>query len=129
MVSSRQSGRAGRAKQKAVAPVPVELLEQFLAQVEYKDAESIFGESDLAGQLKTMLAERMLSAELNHQVINEEDGGKNHRNGSNPKKVLKPDGELSLDMQHDQLSSFKPKPVVKHQRRTSAFDDHVISMY
>jgi putative transposase len=42
-----------------------------LAQVENKDAESILGESGLAGQLKKMLAERMLSAELNHHLANE----------------------------------------------------------
>jgi hypothetical protein len=35
-----------------------------LAQVENKAAESMFGENGLAGQLKKMLAERMLSAEL-----------------------------------------------------------------
>jgi putative transposase len=35
-----------------------------LTRVENRDAESILGESGLAGQLKKMLAERMLSAEL-----------------------------------------------------------------
>jgi putative transposase len=75
-------------KQKTAYPFPVELIDQLLAQVENKDAESILGESGLAGQLKKMLAERTLSAELNHHFANEEDGGKNHRNGSSPKKVL-----------------------------------------
>lgn len=63
-------------KQKAAYPFPVELIDQLLAQVENKDAESILGESGLAGQLKKMLAERMLSAELNHYLANEEDGSK-----------------------------------------------------
>ena len=39
-------------KQKAAYPFPVELIDQLLAQVENKDAESILGESGLAGQLK-----------------------------------------------------------------------------
>jgi putative transposase len=42
------------------------LIDQLLAQVQNKDAESILGESGLAGQLKKQLAERMLAAELNH---------------------------------------------------------------
>ena len=115
-------------KQKAAYPFPVELIDQLLAQVENKDAESILGESGLAGQLKKMLAERMLSAELNHHLANEEGGSKNHRNGSSPKKVLTPGGELNLDIPRDRLSSFEPKLVAKHQRRISGFDDHVISM-
>jgi len=36
--------------------------------VQNKDAESILGESGLAGQLKKQLAERMLAAELSHPV-------------------------------------------------------------
>ena len=37
---------------------PDELIDQLLAQVQNKDAESILGESGLAGQLKKQLAER-----------------------------------------------------------------------
>ncbi|MDP1211694.1 hypothetical protein Q6268_29290, partial [Klebsiella pneumoniae] len=55
---------------KASAPklFPDELIDQLLAQVENKDAESILGESGLAGLLKKRLAERMLAAELNHHL-------------------------------------------------------------
>ena len=116
-------------KQKAAYPFPVELIDQLLAQVENKDAESILGESGLAGQLKKMLAERMLTAELSHHLTSEGEDSKNHRNGSSPKKVLTPGGELNLDIPRDRLSSFEPKLVAKHQRRMPGFDDHVISMY
>jgi transposase-like protein len=116
-------------KHKAAYPFPVELIDQLLAQVENKDAESILGESGLAGQLKKMLAERMLSAELSHHLANQGEGSKNHRNGSSPKTVLTPGGELNLDVPRDRLSSFEPKLVAKHQRRMAGFDDHVISMY
>ena len=116
-------------KQKAAYPFPVELIDQLLAQVENKDAESILGENGLAGQRKKMLAEGMLSAELTHQLASEGEGSKNHRNGSSPKKVLAPGGELNLDIPRDRLSSFEPKLVAKHQRRMQGFDDHVISMY
>jgi putative transposase len=90
-------------KQKAAYPFPVELIDQLLAQVENKDAESILGESGLAGQLKKMLAERMLSAELSHHLADEDQSSKNHRNGSSPKKVLTPGGELNLDIPRDRL--------------------------
>src|SRR5450830_1279834 len=116
-------------KQKTPYPFPVELIDQLLAQVENKDAESILGESGLAGQLKKMLAERMLTAELSHHLASEDQAGKNHRNGSSPKKVLTPGGELQLDVPRDRLSSFEPKLVGKHQRRMPGFDDHVIGMY
>jgi hypothetical protein len=71
-------------------PFPVELIDQLLAQVENKDAESILGESGLAGQLKKMLAERVLSAELTHHLASEGESSRNHRNGTSPKKVLTP---------------------------------------
>lgn len=120
-------------KQKAPYPFLVELIDQLLAQVENKDAESILGENGLAGQLNKMLAERMLWAELSHHLASEGEGegegSKNHRNGSSPKKVLIPGREFNLDIPRDRLSSFEPKLVAKHQRRMPGFDDHVISMY
>jgi transposase-like protein len=116
-------------KRKAPPPFPVELIDQLLATVQNKDAESILGESGLAGQLKKMLAERMLSAELTHHLAQEEQASKNHRNGTSPKTVLAPGGELQLDVPRDRLSRFEPKLVAKHQRRMPGFDDHVISMY
>ena len=115
-------------KQKAPSLIPVELIDQLLAQVQNKDAESILGEAGLAGQLKKLLAERMLTAELNHHLTNEAEAG-NHRNGSSKKTVLAPGGEMRLDIPRDRLGSFEPKLVAKHQRRMPGFDDHVISMY
>ena len=116
-------------KKKEPYPFPVELIDQLLAQVQNKDAESILGESGLAGQLKKMLAERMLAAELTHHLANEDTTSKNHRNGTTPKKVLAPGGELHLDIPRDRLSSFEPQLVAKGQRRMPGFDDQVISMY
>lgn len=115
-------------KQKAPDLIPVELIDQLLAQVQNKDAESILGESGLAGQLKKMLAERMLTAEMNHHLASDDAPG-NHRNGSSQKTVLVPGGEMRLTIPRDRLSSFEPKLVAKHQRRMPGFDDHVISMY
>jgi transposase-like protein len=110
---------------------PDELIDQLLAQVQKKDAESILGESGLAGQLKKQLAERMLNAELTHHLDTENKQGKagNHRNGSSSKTVLTPGGELELDIPRDRQATFEPQLVAKYQRRLPGFDDHVISMY
>ncbi|MCV9986420.1 transposase, partial [Burkholderia pseudomallei] len=110
---------------------PDELIDQLLAQVQGKDAESILGESGLAGQLKKQLAERMLAAELSHHLEAETEQGKagNHRNGTSPKTVLTPNGELRLDIPRDRQATFEPQLVGKYQRRLPGFDDHVISMY
>lgn len=70
---------------KAPKLFPDELIGQSLAQVQGKDAESILGESGLAGQLKKQLAERMLAAELSHHLDAETEQGRgNHRNGTKP---------------------------------------------
>nr|WP_238984934.1 hypothetical protein [Candidatus Glomeribacter gigasporarum] len=42
-----------------------ERIDPLLSQVQSKDAESLLGETGLAGQLKKRLAERRLEAELN----------------------------------------------------------------
>ena len=71
-------------KRKTPGPFSNELLDQLLAQVSGRDAESLLGESGLVGQLKKQLAERMLSAELSHHLTSEaaEQTPGNHRNGT-----------------------------------------------
>ena len=125
--------KAAKGRQrKSKGPFSDDLLDQLLAQVRGCDAESLLGESGLVGQLKKQLAERMLSAELNHHLANERASGDelgNHRNGSSAKTVLTPNGPLPLDIPRDRLASFDPVLVAKHQRRLPGFDDHVIGMY
>ncbi|ONY76895.1 transposase, partial [Burkholderia cenocepacia] len=102
---------------KAPKLFPDELIDQLLAQVQSKDAESILGESGLAGQLKKQLAERMLAAELSHHLETEAEQGKagNHRNGTSRKTVLTPNGELTLDIPRDRQATFEPQLVGKYQ--------------
>ena len=119
-------------KRKPKGPFSDELIDQLLAQVKGKDAESVLGESGLVGQLKKQLAERMLAAELTHHLRGEAAdaaSAPNHRNGSSPKNVLTPSGALALDIPRDRLSTFDPVLIAKHQRRLPKFDDHVIGMY
>lgn len=118
-------------QRKPKGPFSDELLDQLLAQVKGKDAESLLGESGLIGQLKKQLAERMLAAELSHHLKSEaaDEGPGNHRNGTSPKTVLTPNGALDLNIPRDRLTTFEPQLVAKYQRRLPGFDDHVISMY
>jgi putative transposase len=120
-------------KPKAPKLFPDELIDQLLAQVQNNNAESILGESGLAGQLKKQLAERMLAAELSHHLHTEAQQAQskagNHRNGTSKKTVITPSGELDLDIPRDRLASFEPQLVAKHQRRPPGFDDHIVSMY
>lgn len=125
--------KAAKTRQrKPKGPFSDELLDQLLAQVRGRDAESLLGESGLVGQLKKQLAERMLSAELNHHLATGRAAGEepgNHRNGSSAKTVLTPSGPLPLEIPRDRHASFDPVLVAKHQRRLPGFDDHVIGMY
>lgn len=118
-------------QRKPQGPFSNELLDQLLAQVSGKDAESLLGESGLIGQLKKQLAERMLAAELSHHLTSEaaDEGTGNHRNGSSAKTVITPNGALDLNIPRDRLATFEPQLVAKYQRRLPGFDDHVISMY
>lgn len=125
-----------RRKRKPKGPLPEELIDQLLSELKGKDAQSVLGESGLAGRLKKQLAERMLAAELVHHLDSEAAaaGDKqvkpgNHRNGTSAKTVITPSGALPLDIPRDRLSTFEPQLIAKHQRRLPGFDDHVIGMY
>ena len=56
-------------KPKPAKLIPDELIDQLLAQLDSKDAESILGESGLAGLLKKQLAERMRAAIEHNEVV------------------------------------------------------------
>lgn len=132
MTDTMMTTKTRKTKAKTSKLFPDELIDQLLAQVQNKNAESILGESGLAGQLKKQLAERMLAAELNHHLTTEvaqQPGAGNHRNGTSPKTVITSGGELQLDIPRDRLATFEPQLVAKYQRRLPGFDDHVISMY
>jgi len=122
-------------KRKSKGPFSDELSDQLLAQSQGKGAPSLLNGSGVMGQLKKQLAERMLAAELSHHLENEagaSDGGAqsgNHRNGTTPKTVITPEGELPLDIPRDRLSTFEPRLVAKHQRRLPGFDERIVGMY
>ena len=95
--------------------VPEELLDQLL---DGTDALEAFQSGDLVQDLKKALAERILSAELDHHLDHEEEQASgNHRNGHSRKRVLTDDGRLDLSIPRDRQGRFDPKLVEKHWRR------------
>lgn len=100
-------------KQKTLQPFPIELIDQLLASVENKDADSIFGASEMAGQDRKMLADRLLSRDwLTFWLV---DASKNYLNGIRPQRRLAPSGKC-ISMCRTRLSSFASMLAAKHQR-------------
>jgi putative transposase len=97
-----------------------ELLDRLLAG---RDPKTVLESDGLLGELKKALAERMLNAELDtHLDQDAEQGSGNHRNGSSPKTVLTPEGELTLAIPRDRHGRFDPALIPKYRRRFPGFD-------
>ena len=104
-----------------------ETLDALLAGSEGKDP---FGKDGLLDELKKVLAERVLNAELDHHLANEsDDGRRNHRNGYSKKSVLTDTGKLEIEVPRDRAGTFDPQLIAKYQRRFPGFDKKIISMY
>ena len=101
-----------RRKQPAI---PDELLDQLLGGT---DPRAALADGGLLDGLKKALAERVLSAELDHHLeTGEPDGRANGRNGYGAKTVLTGTGKLELQIPRDRLATFDPQLIAKYQRR------------
>src|SRR2546421_325376 len=101
-----------------LAPVPSEILDQFLRQGPIT-AEEL---NDAVRRFKKAIIERALGGELTHHLGYPPGGAKpdaatNHRNGTGSKTVLTDDGALALDVPRDRDGSFEPRLIRKHERR------------
>ena len=103
--------------------IPDTVLDQLLADA---DAKTIFGPNGLLDDLKKALAERVLNAETDHHLANEEPG--NRRNGYGKKTVITDTGQIELEVPRDRQARFDPQLIAKDQRRFPGFDDKIISM-
>src|SRR5829696_667920 len=114
----------------ALAPVPAEILDQFVGQ-----GPLSHDELDAAvRRFKKAIIERALGGELTHHLGYPSGGSKpedtsNHRNGTSEKTVLTDDGPLTIDIPRDRESTFEPRLVAKHDRRFTGFDDKIIALY
>jgi transposase-like protein len=114
----------------SLAPVPSEILDQFVRQgpISHEELETA------VRRFKKAIIERALGGELTHHLGYPPGGTKpedsrNHRNGTSGKTVLTDDGPLALDLPRDREGSFEPRLIGKHERRFTGFDDKIIALY
>ena len=105
--------------------IPSDLLDQLLAG---GDAAAALQQGGLLDSLKKALAERVLNAEMDHHLGQDEQAG-NSRNGYGRKTVATDTGKIEIEVPRDRQGSFDPQLIAKYQRRFPGFDDKIISMY
>jgi putative transposase len=105
-----------------------ELIDELLAG---QDPATVMRQDGLLGDLKQALLNRLMAAEFDHHLAQEQaaGAGPNHRNGSSRKRVLADDGRLEVTIPRDREARFDPVLIGKYQRRLPGFDDKVISLY
>ncbi|MES0003510.1 IS256 family transposase, partial [Mesorhizobium sp. M0051] len=104
-----------------------ELLDRLLAG---RDPQELFSKDGLLDDLKKALSERILNAELDDHLEEEQgEGSANRRNGHSKKTVLTGTSKLELSIPRDRAGSFDPKLIAKYQRRFPDFDAKIVSMY
>src|SRR3990170_7094831 len=122
--------RKRRTPEAPLAPVPSEILDQFVGQGPLSHEEL----DAAVRRLKKAIIERALGGELTHHLgypvggIKPEDTS-NHRNGTGAKTVLTDDGALSIDVPRDREGTFEPRLIAKHERRFTGFDDKILALY
>src|SRR4029450_3456275 len=113
-----------------LAPVPSEILDQFVGQgaISHEELDAA------VRRFKKAIIERALGRELPHHLGYPPGGSKpedttNHRNGTGSKTVLTDDGPLAIEVPRDREGSFEPRLIPKHERRLTGFDDKILALY
>jgi putative transposase len=112
-----------------LAPVPAEILDQFVRQGPISPEEL----DAAVRRFKKAIIERALGRELTHHLGYPPGGQKpddttNHRNGTGGKTVLTDDGPLPIDVPRDRAGTFEPRLIGKHERRFTGFDDKILAL-
>ena len=113
-----------------LAPVPVEVLDQFVREGPLTAAEV----EAATRRFKKAIIERALGAELTHHLgygrgdIKPDDVA-NYRNGMSGKTVLTDDGPIPIEVPRDREGSFEPQLIGKHERRFTGLDDKILALY
>ena len=104
-----------------------EVLDKLLAG---RDPATIFESGGVLDALKKRLAERMLSAEMEHHLgLEAEQEAGNHRNGYGSKTVLTDTARVELAIPRDRQGRFDPVLIAKYRRRFPGFDERIIALY
>src|SRR4026208_2176095 len=105
-----------------LAPVPAEILDQFVGQGPIS-AEEL---DAAVRRFKKAIIERALGGELTHHLGYPPGGANaddttNHRNGTSGKTVLTDDGPLAIDVPRDRAGTFEPRLIWKNEGRFQRF--------
>ena len=94
--------------------------------------EALLGQGGLLKALTTSVLQAALEGELTghlgyekHQPCQQG----NARNGTTPKRLKTPQGELCMSVPRDRNSTFEPQLIKKRQTRFDGFDKHIITLY
>src|SRR5918995_1115132 len=113
-----------------LAPVPVEVLDQFVREGPLTPAEV----EAATRRFKKAIIERALGGELTHHLgyapgEAKPDEASNHRNGTSGKTVLTDDGPMPIEVPRDREGTFEPRLIGKHERRFTGFDEKILALY
>jgi transposase-like protein len=113
-----------------LAPVPAEILDQFVRQgpISHEELDAA------VRRFKKAIIERALGGELTYHLGyppggTKPEAGTNHRNGTGGKTVLTDDGPLAIEVPRDRAGTFEPRLIAKHERRFAGFDDKILALY
>jgi transposase-like protein len=132
--AARRAERAQAAGTLAAAELAASgALDGLFAQIDAGELELTGDGGFIPALIKTAL-ERGLQAELTDHLGYEKGAPDaaafpNSRNGSTPKTVATPVGEVDLDVPRDREGSFTPRLVPKGSRRLGGLDEMIISLY
>src|SRR3954469_442345 len=105
------------------APVPAEILDQFVGQGPISPEEL----EAAVRRFKNAIIESALGGELTHHLGYPPGGAKpeatsNTRTGTSSKPARTDDGRLPIDVPRDRAGTFEPRLIAKHERRFTGFD-------
>jgi transposase-like protein len=122
--------KAKKSADAPLAPVPSEILDQFVRQgpISHEELDAA------VRRFKKAMIERALGGELTHHLgyppgATKPETTTNHRNGTGGKTVLTDDGPLAIDVPRDREGTFEPRLIAKHARRFTGFDDKILALY
>lgn len=117
-----------------LGPVMPDGWADLLARRAVQQGVDVLGPGGLVAEFTTRLLEAALRAELTEHLGYEAHavegrGSGNSRNGSYPKTVRTPSGDLGLSIPRDRDGSFEPKIVPKHVSTIGGLDERIIALY
>jgi len=105
-----------------------EILDELLGEA--KTQEAIFGPDGLIKTLTGALVQRVLNAEMDvHLEQQQAQGFGNRRNGHSTKNLQTDAGTIPIEVPRDRQARFEPLLVPKHQRRLGCLNDKILALY